>query len=554
MSQPSDLNRELSGIMQELVSQFSDPHAFFRELIQNAIDAGSGEVEIFFEYDDAAGVMTAHVNDFGEGMTREIIESKLTRLFSSAKDSDFTKIGKFGIGFVSVFAVQPDAVCVDTGRNGDFWRVLFDRDRDYELIRLDEPVEGTQVRVIKRLTAREYDAFRARATEVIRYWCRHVRAPVIVDGEEINAAFDLEAPIKVTHEEEGTRVVAGFVRSHQAPYGFYNRGLTLKEGDESPWPHVALKIDSRYLEHTLTRDQVLQDEHYVKAMKLLGDVATERLPRELFARLEEHAASGDVGEWERWAELCVMYANTYGDFEGWRADAKIFPVVMGDPVSARDLVSLEKEKRSPLFLDKKRLLFLAPRDVALAEALEGVTTLAGGLGSTLERLAMSAMLWVVRSDMTTVERGARRLASVERGVDELEPLDTAYMWAFVSGDEVARALCDATLALMRAWGAVVERVVPGRLGYVRGGRPRVAWPCEDHTRPTPMQDVTEVSVDALGRCGELVVNVEDPGVARLIALYPSAPELAAHALFERVLRSSDAEDVDEASIHRALYG
>ena len=30
------------------------------------------------------------------------------------------------------------------------------------------------------------------------------------------------------------------------------------------WP-VSFKIDSRYLEHTLTRDQVLEDRHFHKA-------------------------------------------------------------------------------------------------------------------------------------------------------------------------------------------------------------------------------------------------------------------------------------------------
>jgi hypothetical protein len=60
-------------------------------------------------------------------MNREIIEKQLTRLFSSAKDGDRTKIGKFGIGFVSVFAIDPHIVCVDTSRDGEHWRVLFGR-------------------------------------------------------------------------------------------------------------------------------------------------------------------------------------------------------------------------------------------------------------------------------------------------------------------------------------------------------------------------------------------------------------------------------------------
>ncbi len=548
MSQPSDLNHDLSGLMQELVAQFSDPHAFFRELIQNAIDAGSGEVEVSFEYDADAGVMTARVDDFGEGMSREIIENKLTKLFSSAKDADFTKIGKFGIGFVSVFAVEPDAVCVDTGRNGWFWRVLFDRDREYDLISLADPVEGTQIRVIKRMSQREFEAFRDRASEVIRYWCRHVRAPVFVDGVEINAPFDLEAPIKVTREEEGTRLVAGFIPQRQAPYGFYNRGLTLKEGDESPWPHVTLKIDSRYLEHTLTRDQVLQDEHYAKAMSLLEDAATEAIPRELFGHLERHAAAGELEEWARWGELACMYAATYGDFGGWRGEAPIFPVVGGEPVSAADLDALDR--------DRDVSLYVVGRDPALALALreDGVVTLAGGLDSAIARLSWMARQELAETRMTALERRARRVASMDRLVEPLKSLDEDYLWASPSGDPAARALCEGLRDLCRARGARLERVLPGHMGHVRDGRGRVAWLCEDAEAPLLRKKERDVSVRGVWEAEEVVVNVDEPGVARLITLYASMPEWAVHALLERLALGSDAEDIDVTRIHELLYG
>ena len=97
-------------VLQDLVNQFSDPMSFLRELIQNSIDAGSGEIDIRVEFSPDAssgtGLMTVFIEDFGEGMNREIIETKLTRLFSSGKDDDYTKIGRFGIGFVSIFAIE----------------------------------------------------------------------------------------------------------------------------------------------------------------------------------------------------------------------------------------------------------------------------------------------------------------------------------------------------------------------------------------------------------------------------------------------------------------
>ena len=71
-----------------LVNQFADPLSFFRELVQNSIDAGSPEVGIRFEYQDSPdggdGAMVIHVDDWGEGMSRDIIDSKLT--FAMSKD------------------------------------------------------------------------------------------------------------------------------------------------------------------------------------------------------------------------------------------------------------------------------------------------------------------------------------------------------------------------------------------------------------------------------------------------------------------------------------
>ncbi len=177
--------------LEGLVHQFADPWAFLRELIQNAIDAGSGQIEVRIDHDEAKGTMTIEVVDSGEGMTREIIDTRLTRLFSSTKEGDYTKIGRFGIGFVSVFALDPEVVCVDTGRAGEYWRVLFRRDRTFERIRLASPVEGTTIRLFKRATSEEVEAARGRARETLAYWCKHVRVEVRLDGEVVSGVMDL---------------------------------------------------------------------------------------------------------------------------------------------------------------------------------------------------------------------------------------------------------------------------------------------------------------------------------------------------------------------------
>ena len=163
MSSPAPL--ELGDALDALVDQFADPWSFLRELIQNAIDAGSLEIDVLLDHDPDQGMMTIEVVDNGEGMDREIIDARLTRLFSSAKDGDYTKIGRFGIGFVSVFAIEPELVCVDTARAGEHWRVLFKKDRSFERI-LDAVDEargetvGTSRKLIRFVTDRPGHDFR----------------------------------------------------------------------------------------------------------------------------------------------------------------------------------------------------------------------------------------------------------------------------------------------------------------------------------------------------------------------------------------------------------
>src|SRR5688500_16927376 len=103
-----------------MVDQFADKHAFWRELVQNSIDAGATRIDASLIWEPPEGpplplpqgTLRAQVADDGCGMSREVIERALLVLFRSTKEGDPTKIGKFGVGFFSVFAVHPEAVIV----------------------------------------------------------------------------------------------------------------------------------------------------------------------------------------------------------------------------------------------------------------------------------------------------------------------------------------------------------------------------------------------------------------------------------------------------------
>ncbi|HVI03955.1 MAG TPA: ATP-binding protein [Enhygromyxa sp.] len=295
MSSPAPV--DVGDALEDLINQFSDPMSFFRELIQNAIDAGSDQVEIDFEFEASAkdpdsGAMIVIVADSGEGMDREIIDSKLTRLFSSSKDGDMTKIGKFGIGFVSVFAINPDAVCVDTARAGEAWRVLFDRERNFKRLRLDAAIEGTTIRIIKNSTRAEFEQFVARAKQVVRYWCGHAHGEISVAGELVTEPFGLDAPLTVSYQDEFSHIHIGHRRGSETLHAFFNGGLTLVQADHNHPTAIAelrglcFKVSSRYLEHTLTRDDVIKDGHFGKVVKRLRELAGDELRDKVFAELD----------------------------------------------------------------------------------------------------------------------------------------------------------------------------------------------------------------------------------------------------------------------------
>lgn len=319
------------GIVENLVTQFSNALDCFRELVQNSIDSGSGRVEVWGSYEEGEGhegVISFHVDDFGEGMDENVIDQQLTRLFSSTKEDDLTKIGKFGIGFVSVFAMEPKAVLVHTGRGGEYWEVLFHEDRSFSKTRLDVPVEGTQITIFREGDYHAYQEMVEGVRATLKRWCAHSETEVTFEDrspqgaevgrqEVINEPFELEGDCLTHAEFPGTEIVLAYTVT--PIYGFYNRGLTLalsEIGDQVfdrprslRYRRIAVKIKSRYLEHTLSRETVMRDENYSKAMALLDGCADGQLFERLKTELESLASreSWGLAEMERYGTL-VSYA------------------------------------------------------------------------------------------------------------------------------------------------------------------------------------------------------------------------------------------------------
>src|SRR6185503_21269278 len=89
-----------TGLVADMVRQFADPYAFLRELVQNGIDAGASAIDVRIER-ESSDLTSTTVADDGCGMTLEVLEGPLLTLFSSTKEGDLSKIGKYGVGFIS---------------------------------------------------------------------------------------------------------------------------------------------------------------------------------------------------------------------------------------------------------------------------------------------------------------------------------------------------------------------------------------------------------------------------------------------------------------------
>jgi len=497
--------------LEELVNQFSDPLSFLRELVQNSIDAGSHEIEISttFEPKGDAGVAVIEVSDWGGGMTREIIETKLTRLFSSQKDGDRTKIGKFGIGFVSVFAIAPDVVCVDTARDGEAWRVLFDAKRAFKLVRLDEPVEGTRIRVFKTMSEAEFDGFAGRVRKTVKYWCKHAECDIRVDGDSIAVPFPFDAPCSVESDDGYSRIAASHRLDHRTFLGLYNGGLTLIERSKSVFEDVAVRAWSPHLEHTLTRDAVIEDAGYERVMKGIRDTVSGPLAERSFEALEAELHATLPTPMRRYLQRCVRWHLAHGMPSATRSAVGRRTVALTASGQRLTLDRLEDGVRDDVVL-------LARERGPLSDAVEatGLCVAHGGL-ETAEGLLLGQ-----------IGRGAGF------GVEEL-----SVRWALPlplrEGDDHGRLgpLAAATLALFKDAGHKVSEVHFGHFDYP--GANLAAVVAISQRTPfalTPLSEIQTLGEGFFSRSRPIVVNIDHPTTRAVVSLAERDLALAAYML------------------------
>ncbi len=514
---------EAGDTLENLVNQFTDPYACLRELIQNSMDAGSSSIDVWFEFkpsEHGQGIMIIHVDDTGEGMTRRVIDTKLTQLFSSSKENDLTKVGKFGIGFVSVFALDPNAVIVDTGKDGEYWRLIFKEDRKFDRIILPNPVEGTQIQIVKVVSQSEFEKAKKRSIETITYWCKHVESEITVDGQVMNQEFRLNHRYEYIHKGQDTEIVVAPSDAPEPFFGFYNRGLTLREGEKEYLPGVAFKVSSRYLEHTLTRDNVLTDKNYDKAMALLAEIVNGPFRKQLF---EKAAVSNDY-------QLFGYLAPRFGrklpsEYEGM----PLVPTVDGGRTSIRAL--RKAVKRHKMFLYGTRSTVLTKR--------------------VQEELACPVLLWEGPQAQPGLER---LLAKIGEGRPAF-PVE--QVWAAPEvlekvADHKQRLLAE-TARLMRRLKSPYRGIVPADFGKHSDGladrlyleqvqQNELVFIADSDEKPRNWKNF----LLGFARGKVLLVNVTHPLIEPHFQLYQQRPVLAAY-LMTKAITIDDGLDAETES-------
>lgn len=543
--------------VENLVTQFSSALDFYRELVQNSIDAGSAAIEVWLEFIEGAedeGTIAIHVDDAGEGMNEEIIDNQLTKLFSSSKDGDLTKIGKFGIGFVSIFAPSPKAVLLHTGRGGEAWEVCFDADRTFAKTRIDGPVEGTQITLFLAGDRARYRQVVADSRTTLRRWCAHSDVEVTFedrsDGaglETINLPFAVPGECLIGTSHEGTQVVLAY---HDAPeYGFYNKGLALTVSRDGPGllgehaprlAHIGFKVKSRYLEHTLSRDTVVREGNFLKALQLIVQAADGPLHASLLQTLEDlvRQPAWSIADLGRYNALLGFLAREPAECLA-RCDARpLLRQVDGQPLTLAALWDAAGEDRR---------VFLAGAMTPLTEHLlaAGTPVLIGARGrGDLGALAAYGPVAVL-VDRYVQHRHRRSLRGILGSIGlpfaAPELLFSAPEDAFLrvqlvdpTPDE-ARLIRDAA-ELLDAVGAGYRRLVACALDVVGGPLfvlGRTLAPVMQRPQPGRLY------VDRRPRRPEAAVDRGHPLFRRWLALQRTAPAMAAYCLAKDLLLVED---------------
>ena len=222
---------EVKQLLDILVhSLYTSRDIFLRELISNSSDAldklrfesnkgtkiidNDLPLEIKITFDEKKKILT--IEDGGIGMTKDEIISNIGTIAKSGS-AEFLKqltdskqdanniIGKFGVGFYSVFMIAKEVIIKTKSYKKDEPAIMWKSDGlgDYVISELDEKIKrGTTIEIHLKDDAEEF-AEKYRLESIIKKYSNFIQFPILLEKEKVNtvSAIWREPKTSLTKEQ-----------------------------------------------------------------------------------------------------------------------------------------------------------------------------------------------------------------------------------------------------------------------------------------------------------------------------------------------------------------
>ncbi|MCK9280557.1 MAG: molecular chaperone HtpG [Melioribacteraceae bacterium] len=386
---------EVKQLLDILVhSLYTSREIFLRELVSNASDAldklrfesnrGTEIVdkdlplEIRIDFDEKEKTIT--VKDTGIGMTKDELINNIGTIAKSGS-AEFLKtlqeskgdanniIGKFGVGFYSVFMIAKEVVIKSKSFKADAPAIEWKSDGlgDFEIKEIDEKLErGTTIIIHLKDDAVEY-ASDWKLKGIVNKHSNFINFPIFIKEEKVNTvnaiwrepkssvtkeqydefykflSYDTESPLEVIH------------KSVDAPIQFNSLLFIPKKSDEYFWMNkdnygLDLYVRRVLIQHK-NKDLLPEYLSFVK-----GIVDSEDLPLNISREtLQENAVFSKISQsvtnqiLSQLADIAKNDSVKYNDF--WKEHGRVFKLSYMDFVNQEKIVELLRFNSS--FNEKK---------------------------------------------------------------------------------------------------------------------------------------------------------------------------------------------------------
>ncbi|MFA7228349.1 MAG: molecular chaperone HtpG [Melioribacteraceae bacterium] len=396
-----EFKAEVKKLLDILVhSLYTSREIFLRELISNASDAldklrfesNRGiemtdkdlPLEIKIEFDDKKKLLT--ITDTGIGMSRDEMIANIgtiaksgteefVRLLAETKADPGNMIGRFGVGFYSVFMVAKEVIIKTKSFRAEEKGVEWKSDGlgEYEIIELEEGQQrGTKIEVYLKDDAAEF-AEKWRLENVIKKHSNFISYPIYLENEKINTvsalwrepkssikkeqydefykflSYDSDEPMDVIHKSVDAPIQFNvllfipkksneFFWHDRENYGLdlYVRRVLIQHKNKELLPEylsfVKGVVDSEDLPLNISRETLQENIVFTKIASSVSNT--------IFSYLSDKAKNDPAAYNEFWKEHGKIFKLGYGDFSNHDKFMELIRFNSSDCKDKDELISL----------------------------------------------------------------------------------------------------------------------------------------------------------------------------------------------------------------------